>query len=182
MPYRSTGAATAYNILHFFDIGGDFDQGTMDGLVNDWADAINPILNANWEVGGTTRCLDLSTDPPGEIFAAGTADDGGVSGPALPPACCACVSLSAGASRRRRGRIYLPGMTESQWSDDGLAGSGVAPAIAAAVQSAATVIPSEHGWALAVYSRLDGVARVVQTLSVDGVLDTQRRRQARLAP
>lgn len=179
--YRSTGAATATNVLHFITLGGTFTQAVMDDLQLAWSSAMDNVLNANWLIEGAIRCLDLRVDPPDEIFTANADDAGQVTGPALPPACAAVISTSGGANRRRRGRIYLPGMTESEWSDDGQAGTGVAAAIADAFEDFATAAVSSAGWVPAVYSRTDGVSRVVTSFTVDGNLDTQRRRQQRLA-
>jgi len=178
--YRSTGAATATNVLHFLDIGGAFTQTNMDDLVTAWTAAISPIINANWVVDGIVRCLDLSSDPPGEIWTDTSPNNGGTAGSALPPACTACVTLSAGASRRRRGRMYLPGMTEDDWTDDGFADTGVPTAIGAAVADAIGDVATACGYVQAVYSRVDGVSRAISSIAVDSVLDTQRRRQSRL--
>lgn len=181
MEMRSTGAATAFNILHLLDIGGTFNQAMVDDVVTAWITELGPVVNANWVLQGTVRALDLSVDPPTELYSDVSNANGGTSGSALPPACCAVISLVAGAARRRRGRIYLAGQTESEWTDDGQEAAAQASDIANAFTDFATAVASGPGYVPAVYSRADGVARVVQTINVDGTLDTQRRRQARLA-
>jgi hypothetical protein len=179
--YRSSGAASAMNVIHARSIGGNFDEATMLELRNEWALQMKEVINANWIIDGTTRCLDLSVDPPDEIFADSDDAFGLVAGTALPPACTAVISLSAGTSRRRRGRIYLPGMTESKYSDDGQALAGFAGDVIVQAGECFTNWATNSGWVAAVYSRADGVSRGVSTLTVDGNLDTQRRRQGRLA-
>jgi hypothetical protein len=104
-----------------------------------------------------------------------------VSGPALPPAACACVSLIANTSRRGRGRCYLAGMTESQWGDTGLSVAASNVAIGAAWLAFTNQAGSTASLVPAVYSRADGVSRLVTSIAVDSRLDTQRRRQARVA-
>lgn len=168
------------NVVHFKSIGGVFDNATMLEIRNAWALQLKEVLNANWIIDGTTRFLNLDDDPPEEIFADSDDTFGLVTGSALPPACCAVVSLSAGVGRRRRGRIYLPGMTESSWSDDGQSVGGFAGDIIVAVGAAIEDIATDSGYVAAVYSRADGVARAISSLTVDDNLDTQRRRQARL--
>lgn len=180
-PYRTAGAATAVNVLHFLDIGGAFSQSNMDTLCQAWRDEMEAPLSDDWTLGGTVRCLDLSSDPPGEIYADAPENFGDVTGNALPPACAAVISLSAGADRRRRGRIYFPGQTGANYTADGIMSPSYVSLLAASFTLAATAIATNCGYVPAVYSRTDGVSRAVQSAGVEDVLDTQRRRQQRLA-
>lgn len=180
-PYRSTGSATATNVLHFLDIGGAFSQANMDDLCQAWRDEMEAALSDDWALGGTVRCLDLSQDPPAEIYADAPENFGDISGDALTPASTAVVSLSAGASRRRRGRIYFPGQVESNYDLDGNMQAGYVALLAASFSLAATAIATNSGYVPAVYSRVDGVSRAVTSFGVDDVLDTQRRRQQRIS-
>lgn len=179
-PYRSTGSATATNVLHFLDIGGAFSQANMDALAQAWRDEMEAALSDDWALGGSVRCLDLSVDPPAELYADAPENFGDIAGTALPPASTAVISLSAGASRRRRGRIYFPGQSETNYDIDGNMQSGYVATLGASFVLAATAIATNCGYVPAVYSRVDGVSRAVVSTGVDDVLDTQRRRQQRL--
>ena len=179
--YSGPGGATAANVLHFVDIGGDFDQATMDGLAEDWANAWAACSSDEWEADQLFECLDLSVDPPALILADSGAPAGTDTSDPLPPASTVCVSLrAASGGRSGRGRAYLPGVPESGVDSAGqLLGGTVTDYLGN--MGAFGIAAGSAGWAWAVYSRTDGVVRIASAIAVDANLDTQRRRQQRLA-
>lgn len=179
--YQGSGGVTAANVLHFLNAGGDFDQATCDEILQNWDAFWAQQASNQWACDDDARFVDLRTDPPDEIFGTNTGSTGVVTGGVLPANVAACVSLSGGGGRRRAGRIYLPGIAEASITD----GSRLDPTfIASILGDLITFVQdtlSEAGWLLAVYSRVNGTSAVVQSISVDTVVDTQRRRSARLA-
>lgn len=174
--YRAPGGDSAFNILHIVSLGGTFSQANMDDIADAWAAFWAPQANDNWQLTGAYQCLHLATDPPGELFAAGADDNGQGSGDVLPASCALVVSLSAGSGRRRKGRIYLPGIGDGDVDDLSRISSAFAGQVVADFTTFAATIGSDNGWLPAVYSREDGVARVATVVSVGTRIDTQRRR------
>lgn len=181
IPTYNASGATAANVMALVSIGGDFDQASVDGIAASWEDNMKQSLNANWFLDSSHRFVDLSVDPPDELFGASAGDNGSIPGGALPPASACVLSLVAGGGRRRKGRIYFPGQSESQWSDIGTDIANYGTGLSGHFVDYATDIATGFGWLPAVYSRVDGVVRAVQSFGVDDVLDTQRRRQQRIA-
>lgn len=179
--YQGPGGATAANVLHFVDIGGDFDQATMDGLAQDWADAWAACSSDQWTADPLFECLDLTSDPPALILADSGAPSGTDTSVPLPPASTVCVSLrAASGGRSGRGRAYLPGVPDSGVDSAGQLLSGTVTDYLGNM-AAFGIAAGSAGWGWAVYSRTDGVCRIATTIGVDANLDTQRRRQQRLA-
>lgn len=179
--FSGPGGASAACVRHWLDIGGDFDDNTADFIAGAFGQWWSSLANEDWSYSGAIRFLDLTTDPPGEIFSGVTGDTGQGTGNTLPAQCAFVVSLSAGASRRRRGRIYLPGIGENDVDDASLVSSGFVTAALDGFTTMAADIASNVGYVPAVYSRTDGVARAVAGIGADRVIDTQRRRVQRLA-
>lgn len=179
--YSGPGGSTAANVLHFIDAGGNFDAATMDDLAAAWATRWAACSSSAWAADSQFETFDLSVDPAPSIIAASGSPAGTDSSIPLPPASTICVSLrTPTGGRRGRGRAYMPGVPDSGVDTAGIIGSGTITDYLANLTLFATDAAS-LGWIWAVYSRTDGVVRVVTALGVDGVLDTQRRRQARLA-
>lgn len=179
--YTGPGGATAANVLHFLDAGGDFNQATMDDLAVAWADAWAASSSDQWEADQLFECSDLSVDPAPSLFADSGAPAGTDTSIPLPPASTVCVSVRAPTGGRRgRGRAYLPGVPDSGVDSAGLLLSGTVTDYLGNMTLFGTDAAG-LGWLWAVYSRTDGVVRPITVVGVDGVLDTQRRRQARFA-
>lgn len=179
--YTSDLGETAANVLHFLDIGGDFDQDTGDYILNAWLTFWKQLANEGWSLNATASWRNLAVDPPTELVATCTPDNGDGSGDHLPASCAAVLSLHTGSGGRRgRGRIFIPGI-----GDGDAGGSVLAPAFITLAldeyEDFATDIAVNVGYVPAVYSRTDGVARVIQATDMDGVIDSQRRRAQRLA-
>lgn len=100
----------------------------------------------------------------------------------LPPQLAVCVSLRTDLSGGRfRGRFYLPAPATTTIAANGRIvtanvstfANGMALAFAAAITSSPTSL-------LVVYSRVGRSVRLVQSLDVGDVMDTQRRRRDKL--
>lgn len=101
------------------------------------------------------------------------------SGDSMPTEVALCVSFKADLesgtpAARRRGRIYL-GPFDTSPNSDGRPSAAFVEGVADAASTFAQdlIVP---GFALVVYSRVDGVARTATGLWVDNAWDTQRRR------
>jgi hypothetical protein len=179
--YTGPEGATAANVLSFAFAGGDFDQSTVDDIAQAWEDFWVLFASDEWVIDAGMQATWFDIDPPGELLALNGGSAGSDTSDPLPPACAIVVSLRTSEnSRRGRGRFYLPGVPDSGVSTGGiLVGSLVTDLLTdfQAFGTACFVV----GFVPAVYSRTDGVQRAVSTVSVDPVLDTQRRRQNRLA-
>ena len=178
--YGGPDGAFAANVLHFISIGGDFDQGTGDDIATAWGNYWESIGQENWAIDASLEWRDLREDPP-EVLNVETLGNNGdsVSAP-LPANVTACLSIAAASGGRSgRGRIYLPGI-----ADEYVTGSLITvPFINAAVegyQAFATEVATLSGWVPAVYSRTDGGSRIVASVGMSNVVDTQRRRTQRL--
>lgn len=179
--YSGPGGATAANILHFLSIGGDFDSTAGDIIAQAWGVLHEAIGHEDWNFLSSTLWKDLSVDPADELVLANTPISGDATGGVLPAQCAACISLNAGGGRRRKGRIYYPGIAESYVDDGSLFVGTFGPAVLSEFTTFATTCAVDAGWVPAVYSRTDGVARAVASVGIDSVVDTQRRRVERLA-
>jgi len=179
--YNGAGGATAANVLHFVQIGGSFNQSTMDDLTAEWELFARTLMSEDWIMSSVNRCIDLREDPPDEIFAQNTPTAGAVLAPTLPAQCAVVLSLSGGGGRRRSGRIYLPGIAESSITDGSRLDPTMQAACADGLDQFVLDAVTNTGWLLAVYSRVNGTSVGVSSISVDGVVDTQRRRVSRLA-
>lgn len=179
--YTADTGETAANVMHFIDIGGDFDQATVDGILEAWSVFWAPLSNEGWNLDDTALFRDLSVDPSTDLVAAFESENGQGSGDHLPANCAWVLSLIAGSGGRRgRGRVYVPGLGDSD-AGGSLLGPGFITAALTGFTTYATTCAVDFGWVPAVYSRTDGIARVVASGSVDNVVDSQRRRSQRLA-
>jgi hypothetical protein len=119
----------------------------------------------------------------------GTSGEAGTASQALPPECAVCVSLYGYArnsfvpdARRKRGRLYLPGLSTPYLTSEGLLGTGGTGAIATFGQGLAealwdTELDSDHRGQLVIASRTGNLLSPVSYVRVDNHVDVQRRRQ-----
>lgn len=179
--YSAFDGSNAANVLHFFEVGGDFDQATGDGILDLWQDWWVAVSNANWAIDSGALWQDLREDPPPTLTATVAGANGLGSGDAMPSQCCTCMSIRATTGGRRgAGRIYIPGLGDGDATGAIFPGTHLT-AMQSGLAGFALDAATDFGWALAVYSRTDGISRIVQSIAVDGVVDTQRRRSGRLA-
>lgn len=178
--YSGPGGAFAFNVLHFVNIGGDFDAVTVDYIADSWVTVMKTAVASDWQVSGVNRFLDLRTAIPDETFSDADSEFGDNTSDSLPPNVAICLSLSAGASRRRRGRFYYPGIPSEFISGGGQIDSVYAVGIVAAISDWVGDVASTQGWVLAVYSRMDNVVRAITTMAMRDLVDTQRRRIERI--
>ena len=170
---------------------------TAADLAGSWVATIMPLVLAatsqdtNWE-----SVVVADTSPTGsESFTLSLTqpNPGLVSGDSLPPQNALVVSLRTGIKGgRRRGRFYLPGITELYQNDGVISGTGLTNAEALAQGLINTYGPSgsESDYRLVVYSpevltfappkppkpRPGRLITVVQSANVDRTIRSQRRR------
>jgi hypothetical protein len=175
------------------DIAGDRDVNIEDQaqvLLNEWIDHVRPVCGANC-VLTEVRWVDLDTasgvtgsrsDPtaPRVMPSAGTLTGDSLSG----AACCLVKKNTASARGVRSGRIYMPGLVESQ-TNGNLIGSGSLAALVTAWDDFLAGVNQDHDGAFDYDSRLQVVHTTggvfdsmseVTSLSPQARLATQRRR------
>lgn len=178
--YTGPGGATAANVLAFRSIGGAFDATRMDFIAAEWADFWQAFAADAWSIDVDAEARNLTSDPYGVFIANTGGGTGSDSSDSETPAVAMCVSTQSGSGGRRgRGRFYLPGVPISSIDEAGLIDSGFITATLADYASFGASIAGV-GWVPAVYSRTDGLTRVVESASISPYVDTQRRRQGRL--
>lgn len=180
MTYSGPGGASAVNVLNFSFAGGTFDATAVDTIAGLWVAFAKQAIAEDWQVSGVNLFQRRSVDPPEELHSAAASEFGDNTSDVLPPNVAIVLSTSAGASRRRRGRIYLPGIPSEFVSAGGQIDSAYAVGIVAALGDFAESVATDAGWALAVYSRIDNVVRPVTGVSMRELVDTQRRRISRI--
>lgn len=179
--YLGPGGATAANVMHFINIGGDFDSTAMAHIADGWIGFWKQMASSSWLCNGLMEASDLTVDPPDVIFANGTTETGDGASACLPAQCAFVLSLRSVGGRRGRGRIYLPGITEGDVTDGSQVDAAFVALAVAEFSDYASEIATTDGWLPAIYSRTDGVVRAALTVGADTVVDTQRRRVERLA-
>jgi len=153
----------------------------MDVIAEAWNDYVTSGMHEDWAVDPTMLAEDIRTDPPSAIIATCTGNNGVGTGNPLPAQCTWVLSLRAATGGRRgRGRVYLPGIGEGD-VDDSSKVSALYVSGQVADFTTFSIATAVVGWVPAVYSRTDGVVRVVASIGGDRVIDTQRRRVQRLA-
>jgi hypothetical protein len=178
--YNGPDGATAANVLHFVSIGGDYDQSSGDTIAEEWGAFFEVYSQENWSIDTTLEWFDLSEDPPDVLAVTTDGNNGDSTSPPLPANVAACLSLaSSSGGRSGRGRIYLPGIAD-EYVGGSLLTVPFISATLAAYTAFATSIAGGVGWVPAVYSRTDGLSRVVTSTGMSNVVDTQRRRTQRL--
>lgn len=178
--YDGPSGATAVNIVGLSNIGGDFNQSTVNAIASAWIDFVTAFMSDEWSVRGDIEFRDLRTEPYPILFATTSDAAGTDTSDPLPPQVALCVSIQAATGGRRgRGRFYLPGVPDSSVSTGGEVDAGLISATLSDLGdfgiACATV-----GWIPAVYSRTDGVVRALAVASISGFIDTQRRRMERI--
>lgn len=179
--YLGPAGATAASVLNFINIGGDYDTDAGDGILGLWEEYWAGVSSSDWAIDTSAVWRDMTTDPADELFATGSGRDGDSTSDAAPAQCCVVASLSAGGGRRRKGRVYLPGLSLEYILSSAILLTALVEYVADEYVTFATACGVNHGFLPAVYSRLDGVVHPVTGVSADDVIDTQRRRGERLA-
>jgi len=113
-----------------------------------------------------------------------TGNVGTRAGAAAPNQNTLCVSLrSANAGRSARGRLYWLGLSEDQYAANQVAGADIAAITAALDDLRTALVAGGYAWTIVSFftnnaPRVGGPVYfpVVSVLTVDGVLDSQRRR------
>lgn len=164
------------NVLAFSDIGGDNDLSACNTIAGFWADFVNSTLDQEIELLDGMSFVYPAAAPTDEIVSTIGGNTGGSTGDLAPLNCCYQVRTSAGGGRRRKGRIFLPGVDEAKVDNGGLLVGTTAADIADNFETFATAISTTAGFAPGVFSRLDGLVRIVQAIAVPGRVATQRRR------
>lgn len=178
--YGGPDGASAANVLHFVTIGGDFDQATGDAIAEAWGDFFEVWGQQSWSIDESLEWADLREDPPEVLTVTSNGNAGDSTQESLPANVSSCLSIAAGSGGRSgRGRIYLPGIS-SEYVISSKLTSGFISATVAAYLAFASDVATNHGWVPAVYSRTEGVSRIVLSVGMSDVVDTQRRRTQRL--
>jgi hypothetical protein len=180
--YRIVGGYTAVNVLHFIDIGGDFDQATVDSIVTSWGtDVVFASLDQDVIADGDVRCSLGFPEATSELFAGVDDHIGGSTGALNSVSTTYNVALSAGSGRRSKGRIFLPGVDEAKVDDGGVLVGTTAADILENVGDWIAAVASGEGWLLGVGSRVDEVVRGVSSVEVKNYVGSQRRRLTRVS-
>jgi hypothetical protein len=170
------GSGLGANVLNFLSIGGDFDQATVDDIALRIAQFKAATLDAEAILLGGTRFLNDSFSPTLELFADNTNEVGGTAGDLAPAQCSYLINTSAGVGRRKRGRIFWPGVDEAKTENGGALVGTTAADISANFADMVGDIAIDQGWLLGVASRSDSVVRGVLSFQVSSYVHTQRRR------
>jgi hypothetical protein len=102
---------------------------------------------------------------------------GGLSGNPLPPQCAMVVSLRTSlAGRSHRGRSYLPAPDPDTMTTGGRYGATVCTNMVTAFKAYLDALDG-LGHDPVVYSRLNHAVRVIESIDIGDVVDTQRRRR-----
>lgn len=173
----------AANVIHVHTTAGVATTAQVYACLN------RNVTAAMWSsVGGSASVTDVNITPldgvsPTTDFPTGSpAKWTGPGGGQTTPAVATLVKLTTDLrGRSHRGRVYLPFQSEAAEADGALN-----PATQTAAQAAWTTFlvdiasDATTPMTLVVASYLLGSARNVQTVTVEGMLATQRRRQGRL--
>lgn len=172
-------------------------SGGTEDLADSWVATIMPLIDAatsaevNWEevvVADTSDAGDESF-----VRALTQPHPGTLTGEALPGQNAAVVQLRTGVKgRRRHGRFYLPGLTETGTADGQVVGAQrtAIQALGAGILNAYGPTGTEPNYQLVIYSppspeyhppkvpkvRTDTITTPVRTVVVDPYVRTQRRR------
>ncbi len=167
------------NVLHYLKPAGSITQADLDALaghlVTQWTNLGRPACSNQLTMeqvqvtdvspgGGLQSTVDLN--PP----SAGTVPD-----PPAPGNVTHTASFRTPLTGRKyRGRVFLPGMTDTMTNDIDTVTSGRLIAAAAWVAQWMFNLPS--GWVLGVASQVTGVTTPVATIVFENILDSMRRR------
>lgn len=178
--YQGPAGATAANVIALANIGGTFNQATIDEIDVAWKAFFGAFASDEWTCLAGTEFRDLRVDPYNILISGTGAVAGSDTSDPEPPAVAACVSIrAASGGRRGRGRFFLPGVPDSSVSTGGVMDTGfVEDTLDDFIDF--SLACAAVGWVPAVYSRTDGVVRGIASVSMSRIVDTQRRRQGRL--
>lgn len=181
--WSNSGGGYAVNVMHFVTLG--LDKTATQVWTN-----LNDKISANlWEYIGTTLSVATVDITPldglsaTETFATGTPAKwtGKVNGDVIPQMAGVIKLTTPFRGRSARGRLYLPGICESQQNNGTLLNTSVATAqtawtaFVAAVEADATT-----PMAMVVASYKNASAAAVTGVTVESKAGTQRRRMTRL--
>lgn len=173
--------------------------GSPSEMAADWRDSILPLVRAatsvemNWEQIVVTDTADVTVGDEMYELQIPQPADGSVAGDCLPGQNAVVVSLKTGSKgRRKRGRFFLPGISETGTANGRLTGAQLT-----AVTALGTAILDRYGpggaqpnYGLVIYSpptppfkpkapppiHTDTLITPVRTVDTDEVIRTQRRR------
>lgn len=174
--YSTSAGVIGQNVIALKDTGGDNDQATATGIAELWQEFISGSICQEVQVDGSPRFLYPAEAPTDELIANTSGDAGGSTGDLAPLNSCYSIRISAGYGRRKRGRIFVPGVDEGKVNDGGVLLPQTVIDILSNVGTFNLDMTTDFGFSLGVYSRLDGLVRVATSIQVPGVISTQRRR------
>lgn len=172
--------------VHHFSTLGEINIGSLISLgekVNDvYGFSLAARLSDQLHFIGTEVTDLTAQDADSTYVPFGSGAGGNITGTALPGNCAAVVTKhTALRGRSYRGRTYLPGIDASVLSGGNFGATWVGQILAAMAElfTLDTTIP----WLLSVVSyylnkskRTEGVATLIDTMSMDNYVDSQRRR------
>jgi len=155
------------------------------GLVAGWAQAdLGVLIALTAQINSVSATGMNAVETWSAVVTSGFPLNGDVNSPLLPTSVAACVSLRTGfTGRSARGRLFLPGLTETQ-----IAGNTIDPAwvnnITTAFEELRTILATNYsggGWSVTSFinagvPRTAGRQLPITTVQVDSRVDTQRRR------
>lgn len=175
------------NVLHYkANTGGtQTEQGELGLALVTWFDTVLQPLVVSTLTLNTVRMTDLSSEvAPGSEFAVGLPLSGTLAGGLSLPNNCAIVMSKRTAFRGRsfRGRIYHPGLAESQVTNNALVPATLT-SLLTAYNDLVFLAGATYTYTMQVVSRyslgeprITGLATEVTSITSDGVIDSQRRR------
>lgn len=177
------------NVLHY-QIAGGVDAGAMNEVGTElvaWWDATMQPLVPTTVILTEVRMTDLTTEfAPGVTWTAGLPLVGGHASAAMPNnVALSMTKRTAFRGRSYRGRIYHVGLMESVVTDNMVTTVHRAALVAAYFQIMALTVNAIEAPMVVVSKYEGGVARgtalitVVNNITTDGVIDSQRRRLPR---
>lgn len=169
-------AQAASNVLNFIDIGGDNDETTATAMAELWESTTEVIINQDCAVEPSTRFIWPLGAPTQEVFAENNGNPGSLGTDLYAANCAYRVDLLAGLGPRRRGHIYIPGVSEDEVGDAGVIDPLHVTGIVNNMVSFISDCAIDHGFLLCVYSRVGESATGVSGVSCSPVVRSQRRR------
>ena len=175
------------NVLHY-TVDAEVDVAAQQGLggaLVDWFDTLLQPLVPSTLILNEVRLSNLSSEfAPGASWTGGLPLPGTLAGGLSLPNNVALTMTKRTDMRGRsfRGRIYHPGLSESQVTGNAIV-SGTLVSLLAAYNAMKTLTAGSLNYQLVVVSRFqggepraEGIATEVTTITSDGIIDSQRRR------
>jgi len=180
----SSGSKSAANVMHFQSTSALSSSG-LAAMIHDalqdnmWAATVAGASVSNLHItplDGTSPSVDIATD-----FGTNSKWQGGASGTAIDAVAQGITFYTDERGRRRRGRIYIPFIAESVYTD-GYIGDVVTEDVNTAWGAFLNaMVANTNSTALVVASYRDAVATQVTSIVTHRKARTQRRRQSRLS-